>query len=107
MRRPGPRPLALALEAVAAAHAPQTLLARVQSAWPAAAGPAVAAEAEPVSERAGVVTFACSSAVWAQELELLSGELLAGLRRALGEDSAAAAALAGLRFTGRRAAART
>jgi predicted nucleic acid-binding Zn ribbon protein len=39
----------------------------------------VAAESEPVSERAGVVTVACRSAVWAQELELLAPDLLARL----------------------------
>ena len=32
-------------------------------------------EAEPVSERDGIVTVACRSAVWAQELDLMTGEL--------------------------------
>jgi predicted nucleic acid-binding Zn ribbon protein len=45
------------------------------------------AEAEPVSERAGTVTFACRSAVWAQELDLLSAELLERLNEALGGPS--------------------
>jgi predicted nucleic acid-binding Zn ribbon protein len=54
-------------------------LARVQAAWPTVAGPVLAAEAQPVAEREGVVTVACSSAVWAQELELLGPDLLAGL----------------------------
>jgi predicted nucleic acid-binding Zn ribbon protein len=35
----------------------------------------VAAASEPVSERERVVTVACESAVWAQELELLKGDL--------------------------------
>jgi len=39
----------------------------------------VAAVAAPVSEREGVVTVACESAVWAQELELLRGDLEARL----------------------------
>jgi predicted nucleic acid-binding Zn ribbon protein len=58
---------------------PATTLARVQAAWPAVAGAKLAAEAEPVAEREGIVTVVCSSAVWAQELELLSPDLLAGL----------------------------
>ena len=64
--------------------APAGLLARVQAAWPEVAGPVVAAEAEPVSERGGVVTVACSSAVWAQELELLAGDLAARLNDRIG-----------------------
>ena len=68
--------------------APATLLARVQGVWRGAAGEAVAAEAEPVSERAGVVTVRCASAVWAQELELLSGDLIERLNSALGEPAA-------------------
>ncbi|MGH2968754.1 MAG: DciA family protein, partial [Solirubrobacteraceae bacterium] len=40
--------------------------------------------AEPVSERDGVVTVACASAVWAQELDLLSERVVAALNEALG-----------------------
>ena len=70
----------------ARAHAePLTLLAAAQSAWPAAAGARVAAEAEPVAERDGVVTIACRSATWAQELDLLQPELLERLNEALSE----------------------
>lgn len=47
------------------------------------AGEHVARESEPISEHAGVVTVACRSAVWAQQLELLSGELLERLNAAL------------------------
>ena len=43
----------------------------MQTAWAEAVGEAVAAEATPVSERDGVVTVACRSATWAQELDLL------------------------------------
>ena len=67
-----------------ATSAPAGLLARVQASWPELAGPAVAAEAEPVSERAGTVTIACRSAVWAQELELLGPDLIERLNGALG-----------------------
>ena len=84
MKRRAPRPLRLALEHTAAGAAPVSLLAGVQSVWPEVAGPAVAEEAEPVSERDRVVTIACRSAVWAQELELLGGDLEARLRTRLG-----------------------
>jgi predicted nucleic acid-binding Zn ribbon protein len=68
---------------------PRTLLAAVQSTWALVAGARVAAEAEPVSERDGVVTIACRSATWAQELDLLGLELLGRLNGALsGADSA-------------------
>jgi predicted nucleic acid-binding Zn ribbon protein len=94
VRRPAPRPLRIALEGVALAAAPPGLLPRVQGAWPGVAGPAVAAEAEPISEREGVVTVVCRSAVWAHELELLSAELLPRLNAELGD-----AAVRELRFT--------
>lgn len=54
---------------------PPGLLPQVQALWPAVAGEALAGSASPVSERDGVVTVACESAVWAQELELLGGSL--------------------------------
>ena len=88
MRRLGPRPLAVALAEVAPAVAPQTQLARVQTAWPEVVGDALAAAATPVGEREGVVTVSCESAVWAQELELLAGDLLARLNAALGSRDA-------------------
>jgi predicted nucleic acid-binding Zn ribbon protein len=56
--------------------APASLLADVQSRWPTVAGEDVAREAEPTAERGGVVTVSCSSAVWAQELALMSTGLL-------------------------------
>jgi predicted nucleic acid-binding Zn ribbon protein len=56
---------------------PATLLAAVQRVWRDAVGDAIAAEATPVGERDGVVTVACRSATWAQELDLLGGEIAA------------------------------
>ncbi|MGH2979970.1 MAG: DciA family protein, partial [Solirubrobacterales bacterium] len=56
--------------------APVTLLADVQSRWAQVAGHEIAREAQPVSERAGVVTVRCSSAVWASELSMMSARLL-------------------------------
>ena len=84
MRRRGPRPLATALERLTGELAPATLLAEVQRAWPESAGGAIAAQSEPVSERDGVITVACSSAVWAQELDLLSERVVARLNENLG-----------------------
>ena len=93
-----PRSLAAALEAVKGEVAPQTLLAAVQEAWPEAAGSLAAAQGDPVAERAGVVTVACRSATWAQELDLISPVLVAKISEQLAEGPFAEA-LAGLRFT--------
>ena len=103
MGRRAPRPLADAIGAARQQVAPQTLLAAVQSAWPAAAGPAIAKEANPVSERDGVVTVACRSATWASELQLLEGEL----REKIGAELPENTPFAGLRFTATGAASDT
>jgi predicted nucleic acid-binding Zn ribbon protein len=83
MRRPGPRPLAAALASITRELEPKTPLARVQRAWRETAGATILEEAEPVSERAGTVTVACRSAVWAQELSLLAPDLQRRLNEAL------------------------
>ena len=95
MGRRAPRPIGAALETVLQGAEPATLLAAVQSAWPGAVGEAVAREASPVSERDGVVTVACRSATWAQELDLLGGQILAQVKENLPEW----AALEAFRFT--------
>jgi predicted nucleic acid-binding Zn ribbon protein len=99
--RGSPRPLATAVRRARTQAEPQTLLAAAQSAWSAAAGRRVAAEAEPVAERDGVVTIACRSATWAQELDLLGPELLERLNGALSEAGRGAkeATVRALRFT--------
>ncbi len=84
MRRRGPRPVAEALAGLSARLAPPTVLAEIQMHWPAAAGEAFAAVARPVAERDGVLTVACGSAVWAQELDLLGEAVLAALNDRLG-----------------------
>ena len=99
MRRRAPRPLRLALERAAGGATPPGLLAEVQAAWPQVAGPVVADESEPVAERDGVVTIACRSAVWTQELELLGRDLEAALNSAL----SGSGSVAGLRFRTRSA----
>jgi predicted nucleic acid-binding Zn ribbon protein len=85
MRRRAPRTMGPALEQLIDRLAPATTLARAQRAWPEVAGAVVAREAEPVAERDGVLTIACESSVWAQEIELLSGDLLGRLNGALAE----------------------
>lgn len=93
--RRNPRPLGDALSAAIAPLAPDTLLGAVQSAWARAVGGRLAAQATPVSERDGVITVACRSATWAQELDLLAAEILEKVRSELPEG----ADLQGLRFS--------
>lgn len=82
-RRLAPRPLAAALAGALGDARPAGLLAAVQSAWAPVAGTALAAAADPVSERAGTVTVACESGAWAHELELLAPDLAARLNEQL------------------------
>ena len=94
-RRRTPRPISEAVSAALAGAEPATLLAEVQRAWPAAAGEAFAAASEPVAERDGVVTVACKSATWAQELDLLGDRI----RRQVAAELPAGSTLQGIRFT--------
>ena len=96
-RRTAPRSLAGALEQWAAQAVPEGLLPQVQARWEELAGAAVAAEAQPLSERAGKLTIACRSAVWAHELELLAPDLKRRLNEALGTP-AQPEPVSGLRF---------
>jgi predicted nucleic acid-binding Zn ribbon protein len=70
---------------VSAALEPATTLARVQGSWAEIVGSGVAEVAQPVSEREGVVTVACESSLWANELALMAPDLLAKLNAALPE----------------------
>jgi predicted nucleic acid-binding Zn ribbon protein len=79
-----PRPIAEAVARVVDRAAPATTLARIQRCWGEVAGDVIADEATPVSEHSGVVTVACRSAVWANELTLLSKGLIEGLNESLG-----------------------
>jgi len=83
--RRGPRPVSLALEQIRDELAPDTLLSSVQLAWRKVVGEAIAAQAKPTSERAGVLTISCSASVWAQELDLMATEILERLNASLGE----------------------
>ena len=78
-----PRSLSIALDVAQHDWAPATLLAEVQAAWPEVVGAVIAAEATPVSERAGVVTVSCSASVWAQELDLMAPTILGRLNAKL------------------------
>ncbi|HEY7151207.1 MAG TPA: DUF721 domain-containing protein [Solirubrobacterales bacterium] len=99
--RRGPRPVGAALRQVRASAEPPTLLAAVQGAWAPSAGEAVAREAEPVAERAGVITISCRTATWAQELDLLQDTLLERLNEALSGSGPGGSErrVLGLRFT--------
>jgi predicted nucleic acid-binding Zn ribbon protein len=84
-RRRAPRPAASALRAALAEAAPRTPLAAVQAAWAEVVGEQIAAVAVPVSERGGEVQVSCADSVWAQELDLMQGQLLERLQGRLGE----------------------
>lgn len=83
----GPRSLAEAFGALSDELRPDTLLADVQRIWSATVGEAIAEQALPTAERAGVVTVSCSASVWAQELDLMAPQILARLNASLGEGS--------------------
>ena len=83
MGRRAPRRLSAAVGEALELVAPVTPLAAIQRTWAGAVGEAVAREATPVAERSGVITVACSSATWAQELDLLSDQILDRLRSEL------------------------
>jgi predicted nucleic acid-binding Zn ribbon protein len=81
--RRSPRPLALALDGIRDELEPDSVLADVQRVWRDAVGLAIAQEAQPTGERAGVVTVSCSASVWAQELDLMAPAILPRLNQLL------------------------
>ena len=83
-RRRVPRPVGLAMDGLRDELAPETLLAEVQRVWREAVGPAIAGEAQPPAERAGVLVVSGSAWVWAQELDLMGPAILERLNEALG-----------------------
>jgi len=58
---------------------------RVAERWEAAVGPEVARHCQPVRMRHGVLEARVDSGMWCQQLLLQRTELLAGLRRELGD----------------------
>lgn len=83
LHRRSPRSLLDALEPLREAWAPDTLLSEIQRWWPEVVGPAIAGEATPAAERAGVLTVSCSGAVWAQELDLMGPTIVGPLNAKL------------------------
>lgn len=83
-RRREPRSAGLAVRELADRLAPASGLAAVQRVWDDAVGTALAAQATPTGEAQGVLTVTCSSAVWAQELDLMGPDLVGRLNDALG-----------------------
>ena len=86
-RRRAPREASAAFRAARELAAPKTGIASVQGAWSEAVGAQLAAVASPVSERAGTLTIEVTDSVWAQELDLMQGQLLGRLREVLGESA--------------------
>ena len=91
-----PRPLGEVLPVLRSRLAPATVLADVQARWAEVVGERIALEAEPVSERSGVVTVRCGAAVWASELSLMAPDLIARLNEGRPDG---APALTALKFT--------
>jgi predicted nucleic acid-binding Zn ribbon protein len=85
--RRAPRPAGEALRAALEKATPKTPLAALQAAWTEVVGERIAAVATPVAERGGEVQVSCADSVWAQELDLMQGQLLERLRDRLGEQS--------------------
>jgi len=85
-QRRSPRNAASSVRELVDRLAPATTLAQIQRHWRAAVGDAVAAQATPTGEAGGVLTVTCSSAVWAQEIDLMSVTLIASLNSILGGD---------------------
>jgi predicted nucleic acid-binding Zn ribbon protein len=84
MSRTAPRSLSVALRDFTNDLAPMTTLGRVQEVWPRATGSAISLAAMPTSEHNGILTVTCEASVWAQELDLMSEELIARLNSELG-----------------------
>jgi predicted nucleic acid-binding Zn ribbon protein len=66
---------------------PPTTLAAIQRSWKQIVGGRISEIATPVSERAGTLTISCTSAGWAQELDLLSGQIIPSINQQLGYEA--------------------
>lgn len=84
MSRRAPRSAGMAIRELAESLAPATTLGAVQRVWEQAVGAGFAPHARPTAEAGGTLTVTCSSAVWAQELDLMSQPVLARLEELLG-----------------------
>lgn len=81
--RRSPRRLTVALDHIRDELEPDSLLGEVQRVWREAVGELIAQEAQPTSERGGVLTISCSASVWAQELDLMGPAIVGRLNRQL------------------------
>ncbi len=79
-----PKPAGDAIRALTDRLAPVSTLGDVQRVWDGVVGDGLAAVASPTAEAGGTLTVTCASAVWAQELDLMSADLVARLNDALG-----------------------
>jgi predicted nucleic acid-binding Zn ribbon protein len=86
MRRRAPRRIGELIEPVTAALEPVSTLAAVQRCWERVVGERIAACAQPVGERDGVLQLACEDAVWAAELDLMGPSLVGSLNQAIGAE---------------------
>lgn len=84
MSRRAPRAAGDLIRDLADSLAPATTLGAVQRVWEDAVGAGFAPHARPTAEAAGKLTVTCSSAVWAQELDLMSQAVIARLDELLG-----------------------
>ena len=86
MSRRAPRSAAHAVQALTERLAPATSLAAVQRAWDRRRPGGPGGPGEPTGEAQGVVTVTCSSAVWAQEIDLMAPAVIERLNAALGTE---------------------
>ena len=71
-----PKRIGEALDRALDPIAPKTPLAEIQRLWPAAVGPQIAAVTKVLEELDGTVTIECENTIWANELEMMSPQLL-------------------------------
>ena len=83
MRRHAPRHIAGTVQDLTKKLTPPSLLARVQQNWIEVVGETIAAQAQPIKERDGVITVRCRSSVWASELVMMAPDLVARLNESL------------------------
>jgi predicted nucleic acid-binding Zn ribbon protein len=86
-RSPSPKQIGDVLQEFRAEVAPATPMASVQAVWDEVVGTRIAEVTNLIEEREGVLRVECSSAVWAQELELMSPRILRRLRERLGDEA--------------------
>jgi hypothetical protein len=77
-----PTPLGNLLQTARASSARAAKVVIEREIWVHVVGYRIAERAQPVQAQAGVLTIQVASAVWAQELSLLSSDILQGLKKA-------------------------